>query len=252
MLFQLQGVGLDQLIAERFFGLPTLFLAFPIASALDAVRPRLGALLVPACVASLLLHGVYQWPRTERASHRFFEAHVHNVLSIVPPGAVVLTQGDAGLTLGLYARYVLGRADVTFVFSEIDEPWYGRRVERALRTEGERPLFLIGRPKTREGAHPPAYPVGPLRRTVGASEAMPDAAELFAHNLALFARMQLPAAGELAALDDWERSELADYADAWQEVAARARAADRHDLAARAEAFRDAVLGRPGELRPAP
>ena len=242
MLFRLHGVGLDALFVDRFFGLAMLLLAFPISAALDAIRPRLHALWLPACAASLLFHATYQWPRAARVGHTFFETHIHNVLAVVPPGAVVLTQGDAGFSIGLYARYVLGRSDISFVFSDLGDDWYDERVGAALASRGARPLFLLGNPVTSMGAEPPSYPLGPLRRVVTPRETMPDASELFARNLALYARFRLPSPAEVASCDAWEASELADYSKAWNAIATRADHEGRPDLAARARIYRDAVL----------
>jgi hypothetical protein len=246
MLFRLHGLGLDDLIADRFLALPMLPLAFPLATGLTALSPVLRALHAPVCAALLLAHGALQWPAAARAEHHFFEDHVRNIFDIVERDAVLMTASDTGFSAGLYGRYVLGRDDVTVVLSRLSHGWYTARVRAELVRPGTtlaaRPLYVLDPPKTQARPALAAYPIGPLLRVIQLGEAMPSSTELFARNQALFARLRLPTRAQIARMDPWEQSELVNYTRGWHELGTRLRREGHDALSAQALRYRDAFV----------
>jgi hypothetical protein len=243
MLFRHEGTGMDHVNADRMLGLPMLLLVSPLAAALTALQARLRAAHAPVCGLLLLAHAALQWPQAARVDHRFFEDHMRNVFAIAERGAVIMSASDAGFSGGLYGRYVLGRSDVTIVFSGMNYAWYAELMRAEIAagaTLTSRPLYWLERPVSSPQIRPPTYPIGPLLRVVQPGETMPSPVELFARNEALFAGMRLPSREQLARLDAWEASELVNYSRVWAEIGARLARQGDHELAARAFRYRDA------------
>jgi hypothetical protein len=240
-LFRLQGTALDRLIADRFFALPMLFLAFPLARGLVLVSARARTAARVVWLSMLVGHLGMQWDGAERVTHRFIEQHVRNLFDVVPDNAVIVTVGDIGFAGGLYGRYVLGHDDVVIAISGLGD-WYQQRLESEMKAPVRRPLFLLDVPDAKQ--QPRVEPHGPLLRVLAPGEPNPDPVKTFAKNERLFARLRLPNSTEITRMDAFERDELLAYARAWQMVADRLRAPDQAMLRERALGYRDLFTGR--------
>ena len=246
-LFRLEGTELDDLIADRFFALPVLLLAFPLAVALGSKRVSRSARWRLAVTVLLFFHLSHQWDRAERQSHRFFEQHLQNLLQIAEPNAVIMTLGDDGFAGGLYARYVWGHREVSFVLASLESDWYRRRVGVTLEFDPggaggvRRPLYLLDVPETASSQVLRLAPKGPLLRVLLAGEQMPSAQQLYQENRQLFAGLRLPSGGGVEQLDAWEADILRYYARTWDIIGRRLEQAGDRQLARLAFAFRGAL-----------
>jgi hypothetical protein len=245
--FGLAATPLSDLIADRFFALPTLHLALPIALGLAALRPILNKAYAIVAVALLALHAGLVWPHAERAEHHFYEDHLRNVFSIAEPGSTLIVAGDGGFSGGLYGQYVLGHSAVRLIISGLEQPWYLKRVAQTLGARStdagaapRGPLYLLDVPRVQRARQPVTYPVGPLLRVVDAYSPLPSAREVFELNQTLFAKLRLPTPRALQDMDAWEADELLDYERAWDMIERRLHNAGQTTLAAVAARYRAA------------
>jgi hypothetical protein len=239
-LFGLGGSDMEHLIGDRFLALPTMLLAFPLASGLQTLGQRLPAVRT-AAFAALLVHAAVQWPLAARRDHTFYEAHLRNIVATANDDAVIMTVGDQGFAGGLYLRHVLGHEGLVLVASGINWPWYRTLVAQQLgrSTARKKPLYLLDRPRSASTAKLPVYPVGPLLRVVEQGMKTPTAREQFVLNEALFARLELPRRDELDSLDAWEADEMRSYARTWNMIGTQLHAENQPDLSRRAFLYRD-------------
>ena len=251
--FQTASEGIGLYVVERFHVLPTLLLAIPVAVGLDRFTARLPAIaawLAPALgLAAALAPSL---PHIAAAHSPVYARYVENVLSTLPPDAVVLTTADELYFGGTYEHELAGlRRDVTIVnCSLLPLPWYRRRVEawgvkpdrsvaipivRIARSmfAAQRPVFV-----DRELAHLldeyESYPYGTLVRVLPPGSPRPGLDEIVADNRGVYDRFVLA--------DDrpdapWPREQHRMYAETWLIIARALTEAGRPRDAASAEAF---------------
>lgn len=221
-------------IVGRFFALPGLMLAVPLALAIDVAQRRLrahGGLIA----AALAAHLAAQAPSAARWNERVYAAFLDDITMIAGDRALVITNDDAGAFGLLYQRFVHGIPVVTLDAGPWHASWYRARAARTLGDPmvtqlRDRPLHVVvaallraGRAVYLEGpitdvgaALDRSYPLGPLIRLLPPGADVPDARAVYAENVALAGRLRAPArAAQQRPLSPWETSRLIGYQANW-------------------------------------
>ena len=257
-LFRLDNSGTSNVIAARFFSLPTLYLAFPLLYGLIIVFKRIQSPIVQGsfAVALIGLHLVYQWPDAERRHQTFFENHIRNIITVAEPNAIIIGSSDQDYTMGLYARQVLGAHDMSFVFINlINLAWYQSSLVKELglvfprhcvSVEDVCKLLLEKNPVYIHSLPPKellpllkhSYPIGPLARLQKDNDIRPDARSLFYLNENLFKnRLVLPSSRQINVHYPWDDALLDCYAQTWHSIGVDLIAKGDSVLADRARAY---------------
>jgi hypothetical protein len=185
--------------------------------------------------------------------------YVDNVLAYVPPGTVILGNGDhviGGFLYGLRAERQ--RTDVDFVAVDLlTAGWYREQTSRKLSVPLERPASLAGPDRVErwiEQLHAagkivmlsgrivrglesrfPTYPEGPLIRVLpkGSVPPPPDAVE--AANVALYSAFRIEGAPPQSR-DTWNGLVHSNYAETWFALSGAFKASGDEAAAARCRA----------------
>lgn len=236
-LFNRPLVGVGPLIVERFYVLPMVPATVLSALALDVLVPSLlertiGVVLPFLAMGSGLAvsaDGVREYTRPT------LQYYVDNVLAYVPPGSVILVNGDhviGGFLYGLRAERQ--RADVDFVAVELlNTDWYRAQASRKLGIAFEpprgadrverwvvqlhdagRPVFLSGRIVRGLETRFPTYPEGALVRVLPRGTVPPPPAAVEAENVALYSEFRLEGAPPQSR-DTWNGQVHSQYAETW-------------------------------------
>lgn len=259
--FNIEPVGIGRYVCERFYVLPVLLLAIPVAVGLTSLGARLPAIRLGertlcAIVATVGLLGVAgaSLPRLARVHTPVVENYARNVLGSLPPNAVLFAGQDYELASLGYLQAALGeRTDVVVVAWQLASvPWYAERMRRrgvpipaagrldpvavieALLAQG-RPVFVerTRSPVTLAAAAAlPVYVHGTAMRVLPRGVAPPPLDEVIATNEALFARFAI--GDERPGPDDEYATEIhRRYAVTWEMLAHKLERAGRAGDAAR-------------------
>ncbi len=239
-MFRIGPSDWEKSIAERFFALPVMLLAFPISVfslKFQEIwqKKNLQALLT---VTVILFHGVWQWPCSERATETFYETHIRNVLHTVEKNAVVVSATDSNYFGILYSQHVLGlRPDVAVFQVELwHSDWYPGQFLKTVglpahpsyenpaailsRLMKERPVYILDKQEEVNSLLRNAYPLGPLLRLTGENESVPSPYELYAINLKLFTdKMNMQEMDRKAYFNIWENGLIPYYQRTWKIMA---------------------------------
>ena len=261
LLFNIPEGGLAKMVVERFFALPIVVAAFPVAEVfrrLERVLPGKGAF--PAlCALLVVLHALNQWPASDRSGEWFYEAHIRNVFQTVEEDAVILTWSDANHFGMVYGRESLGLGDgVDFIQIGLwGLEWYRRDVfeEMGLVYPDGRPPALAGVIEFIKKRRPvytfiavgsevtphlaASYPVGPLVRLAADVDDVPEIAAVYEKNANLFRAYRLPSREGLLFLNRWEKSMQTAYRRPWNSLAAGFESAGMNNLAALSRSLED-------------
>jgi hypothetical protein len=259
--FNLEPSGLGLYVCQRFYILPALMLAIPVAVACNALRVRERLLCVVVATVGFVGAVATSLPYLSRVHTPAVENYARNLLAALPQDAVLfIGQDDEYLGIG-YLQWAVGmRQDVTVVAPQlVGHPWYRDRIARrgVVAPTGEGPdivraidhLLAAGRPvfvekaRTEVIAARPTYPYATVMRVLPAGSPTPPIEQVIAENEAMFARFDLryPRPGP----DDELASAVhGRYAAAWSTLGRKARALGRNDLAERASAFAQAYAPR--------
>ncbi len=214
MRFNVLPEGLGLYVNQRFHLLPLLLLTVPIACAVDAglhrvslPRPTLLHGLVASVGAVALI--APSLPYLGRVHSPAVEAGARNMLSSLPPDAVVIHTQDELHAVPAYLQTAVGvRPDVVVVaWSLMIFDWYRQRVAargiKAAPGPGTPKVQLVatllarGRPVFVDRlqrdviAAFPSFPYGVLLRVLPTSARIPDAKEVFELNEQLYASFAL-------------------------------------------------------------
>ena len=216
MRFNIEPSGLGLYVSQRFYVLPALLLAVPIAvglAPLDALveRGRLGRRGACAGIAVVGFAAVLATtlPYLARMHTPAVERYATNLLETLPENAVLfIGQDDEYFGVG-YAQWALGkRHDVTAVAPQLTVmPWYAARVARkgiaAPPGEGHPMVRLVdkllreGKPVFVEKARAEiistftTYPYGTVMKVLPRGAPTPPIDEIVAENKAVYACFQL-------------------------------------------------------------
>ena len=217
--FNIEPEALGLYVVQRFHLLSMILLAIPVASALDEVGTRLAPHVAKlrsellGTVAGLALFGVLVLLAASRvrAVHSpAMELGVRNMLSTLPPDAIVVTASDDLCFGAEYLQHASGvRPDVALAcWNVTSRDWYRERVESRgvpvvgefsstiTRTQAEA-ILATGRPVFVENITQPilsalpGYPYGTLMRVLPAGQAPLDPHAAADLNRALFAKFDL-------------------------------------------------------------
>ncbi len=259
--FNLEPTGLGLYVCQRFYFLPAMMLAIPIAVACNGVRVRERLLCVLVATIGFLVTTATSLPYLARVHTPAVENYARNLLTVLPQNAVVFVgQDDEYLGLG-YLQWAVGmRQDVTVVAPQlVTLRWYRERIARRdiVAPPGEGPdivrvidrLLAVGRPVFVEKARAeiigarPTYPFATLMRVLPANSLTPSIEQVFADNEALFARFDLryPRPGPD---DELATAVHGRYGAAWSTIGRKAQSLGRADLAERAYAYANAYAPR--------
>lgn len=256
-----EGFGL--FVLRRYQLLSLVVLAIPISIGFDELARRAPALAERARAGHALAIGAFvaaaltAVPRVRALHSPAVEQCSRNLLGSLPPGAVVIGEGD-DLHVGTrYLQLVLGvRPDVAYIhLVGLGSRWYRERIEALGVPIGDisgpntstllatqilasgRPVFIASR---RMGVlrDLPAYPWGIVLRVLPKGAPLPSIDEVFALNQQLYTRFDLsapkPDQGDELAVDVFAR-----YATTWKMIAGALSAAHRaEDASAAAELAR--------------
>jgi hypothetical protein len=259
-LFRLDNSDASSIVVTRFFSLPTLFLAFPLLYGLIIVLKRIQSPIVRGVFVMTFigLHVVYQWPDAERRHQTFFENHIRNIITVAEPNAIIIGSSDQDYMIGLYARYVFGAHDMSFVFVNLNNlAWYQTALVRELGINFSRhsasvenfcKLLLEKRPVYIHSLPPKelipllkhSYPRGPLARLQKDDDVRPDARSLFHLNEDLLKnRLTLPSPRQINVHYPWDEAVLDCYAQTWRIIEAALIVEGDSVLADRAQAYQN-------------
>lgn len=248
-----EGIGLY--VNQRFHLLPLLLLALPVALACDRVpvpRPHVVSILLATVgVVGLMAPSL---PYLGRVHSPAVEAAARNLLSSLPPRAVVIHGQDELHAVPNYLQWAVGiRQDVVIVtWSLMTFDWYRDRVAaRGIRSrpgaesspkarmvagllEQGMPVFIdrLQQDIIREF---PTYPHGVLVRVLPQGTRAPDPREAFALNEKLYATFALDYA-KPGPDDEFATEAHNRYRDTWRIIALALERAGDAELAARARA----------------
>jgi hypothetical protein len=253
--FNVPPTGIGLFVVRRFYLLPTILLALPIAVGFDAlvdrmrrVAPLVGGALVAASLALSLPHlAVVHSPAVENSAR--------NLLTSLPPNAVVMHSQDEFHGALNYLQTARGeRRDVAVVtWTLMTFDWYRARVAAkgvvAARNMPGSPqqqlvatLLATGRPvfvdrlQTEIIASFPTYPHGILIRVLPPGSAVPSVADVIALNKQLYSAFRLddPRPGSD---DDYATEVHRRYAGIWDILSRAAERAGNRELADEARTF---------------
>ena len=218
--FNVAPVELGLYLLQRFYLLPILLLAIPVAVGLDRAWSfverdvGLDKLRRPAVANAIVLVGWFALvatalPRLRAVHSPAMERAVRNILASLPPRAVAIVSGDDLCFGATYLQYALGvRPDVAVVcFGLTNRPWYlaelrardvplfedstSTAMAMAIFPTG-RPVFLNSQKQVMAGASQLAsYPHGALVRVLPPGTRPPPVAEVLALNQRLFKQFDL-------------------------------------------------------------
>ncbi len=202
--FNLEPVGFARYAIERFHLMPALLLVLPAAFAIDwvsAKSERLGvAAVTGVAIVGHLALAILAMPRLAQERSPALERIMENLITSMPPDAVIFADGDAPNTVVNYIQMTRNiRPDVTVVkWRLVPADWYrARLVQRGIvfDRESDKPSIEIAR-KLLDAGRPvfvdlsmgnlletfAAYPYGLVFRVVPANEKRPSIQEVFAIN----------------------------------------------------------------------
>lgn len=266
--FNKKPVELGLYLTQRFHILAVMLLAIPVAVALTMVGERvreerwrrMGPL---AAIAAFLGGAALSLPFVARVHSIAVERSISNVLTTLPPAAILIGTTDELHFGSGYLQTVLAvRPDVTVIaMGQVGLPYYRARIERrtgiaiaapsgdekvsvtiataALATG--RPVFIDPYQGNIAQAYP-TYPYGLVFRVLPKGASPPTVEQVFAMNQELYARYQLDYA--FPGPDDQLPAQIhKNYARAWTMIAQGLEAARRLEL-------RDQALGIAAQLAP--
>ena len=247
--FNVPPTGIGLFVVRRFYLLPTILLAIPIAVGFDALvdrmrrfAPLVGGALVAASLALSL-------PHLAVVHSAAVENSAHNLLTSLPPNAVVMHSQDEFHGALNYLQTARGeRRDVAVVtWTLMTFDWYRARVAAkgvvAARNMPGSPqqqlvatLLATGRPvfvdrlQTEIIASFPSYPHGILIRVLPPGAQVPSVAEVIELNRNLYAAFKLdePRPGPD---DDYATEVHRRYAGIWDILSRGAERAGHRELA---------------------
>jgi hypothetical protein len=256
------GLGLH--VVQRFYLLPIVLLAVPVAVGIDRV---LGARFAAARYAfvglvALPLLAAPALARVQAEHTAALEHSILNTLRALPPGAALITKSDDLYFGSVYVQAVLGvRPDVLVVASPmLRYPWYRARIAARGATPGpgDAPpnvrlasaLLAAGHAVYVDSSEPeilaafPAYPYAGVLHVLPRGAPLPKLDAVVAENQAAFAAFDLgePTPGPD---DGYPTVVHLRYADTWRRIAA-AYAAQGFPAAAKAARDTADVVGVPG------
>lgn len=265
--FDAEPVGIGLYIEQRFFVLPAMLLAIPIACAFGLALARLPvrigtrAQLVASTVVVAAL-AAPSLPYLARVHSRALEAYAENTLRMLPAGAVEVVQADAFYYASIYAQTALGvRPDVVVVaWPTMSLAWYRDRVaargvvaeradEPALVALADHVLAAGGAIFVEQDAPDVlrvrgGVPFGPLVRVLAVGAARPSLAEVEAQNDAVYAAFDL-GYPRPSRDDEWATVAQDRYAAGWRAIAYALAAAGHASEA-------DGARARASALEPTP
>ncbi|MCW5806835.1 MAG: DUF2723 domain-containing protein [Deltaproteobacteria bacterium] len=264
--FDLEPVGFGLAICERFYLLPLMMLAVPIAlgldDAYDAVArhlpPRSAPLLAVAGAIGALLAAAPSIRQVARVHNAAVEQYVLNLLGTLPRDAVLISSDDATYWTILYLQSTQGlRTDVTNVqWTMLSIGWYAEQLGRRGVGMAAGPpypsqqlalgLLQRGRPVFADLAQQrilemfPGYPYGPIVHLVPLGQKTPPIEDILRINRDIYDRFELPY--DLPGPDDELITELhRRYASTWNALGKRleslGRKQDAEEAYARARAI---------------
>lgn len=247
--FNVPPTGIGLFVVRRFYLLPIMLLAVPIAVGFDALVDRMrriapfvvGAAVATSLALSLPHLAVVHGPAVENSAH--------NMLSSMPPNAVIIHGQDEFHGALNYLQAARGeRRDVTVVmWSMMSFEWYRARVAaKGVVAAGNMPgsplqkvvgtLVAMGRPvfvdrlQTEVIASFPTYPHGILIRVLPPGTEVPSIPDIIALNKQLYGSFRLddPRPGSD---DDYANEVHRRYAGIWDILSRAAERAGRRELA---------------------
>jgi hypothetical protein len=242
--FNINPIGLERYVVERFHLLPLLLLTIPIAVTLDRivvgrVPSRLRAVVV---AGALVTATALSLPSVARAHSPELEQGLDNILQSLPRDSVVLVSTDSEHFGLAYLQSVRGvRSDVLVITTpQLGRPAYRARLREATGfvvdpaaanpllalvdqiLASRRPLFIDPLHASVARAYA-SYPFGIVFRVVPPGEVPPSVEQVLAINKQVFERYQLGyATPELGELHPY-------YARTWRLLAEALGAAGRRE-----------------------
>jgi len=254
-LFNQPLVVVGPSIVERFYVLPMLPAVVLAALSLDVLVPSIleRALGVFLPFFATLAGFALSMEPVREYTRPTLQYYVDNVLAYVPPGTVILGNGDhviGGFLYGLLAQRQ--RADVGFIAVDLlNADWYRARTSRKLGVALSPPagaerverwieqlqaagkvVMLSGRIVRGLESRFPSYPEGPLVRVLPKGSFAPPPGAVEARNLALYSAFRLEAAPP-ASRDTWSGVVQSQYAEPWQVLSGAFKAIGDDAAAAR-------------------
>ncbi|MGE0872505.1 MAG: DUF2723 domain-containing protein [Kofleriaceae bacterium] len=236
--FNVVPEGLGLYVCQRFYVLPALLLAIPIATAFDAAVRKISGKAESPIVAGVLGVVIFlglaasSLPYLSRVHSPAVHYGVTNLLGSLPDDAVVIGIADDQLFGIRYAQLALElRRDVTYVhWPMVKLPWYRERLAEhgvvikpgprasvdladALIASG-RPVFVDNSTRVVNFAGRATYPHGIVHRVVARDDKPPPLGEVVERNKQLFASFELgyPFPG---IDDEWATEVHHRYANTW-------------------------------------
>jgi hypothetical protein len=240
--------GIELYVCQRFYLMPILVLAIPIAVGLTRIAAwivaRRASLSMRGRVTSVLalapfvLAMAISLPHQRRAHSPAVERAIEMVIETAPPNAVIYTFGDHYAFIGSYLQHALGmRPDVVMISGGMTTmPWYIDDVEAALgfqippgkeprsvRTIREafkhgRPVLIDRKVGQQTGLDLANYPYGILIRLLPRGEPAPSVEEVFEINKKIYAALDLNYSRPYRT-DDWSARMHFDHAASWRAIA---------------------------------
>jgi hypothetical protein len=253
--FNIEPSGIGLYVNQRFYLLPMLLLAIPVASAFDRLgeriaqhTPRLRSTALGTAIALVMIGAlvVVALPRLRAIHSPAMARGVHHLLQSLPPGAVVLVDAEDICFGAAYLQHVEGErrdADVMcWILTSRD--WFRRRVlargipllpftEHPAPTQLEaiiaagRPVF-VNRGMMAVRAVMPNYAHGVLVRVLPRGAAVPGIGEVAELNRTLYAAMDLEYARP-GLDDDYATLAHKRYAATWVAIGKELRAAGNEE-----------------------
>ncbi len=235
-MMKIGDADLEKAVTERFFALPLMLLAFPMAQFCAWTQKfrsnkKVYATLVVALIA---FHASWQVPYSDRRSETFYEAHIRNILTMVEDNAAIVTHADASYFGLLYGQHVLRlKSDVAIAQHGLWETiWYRKPFlqQQGMTSDSSfsnvvaammknRPVYILDSIPGMDSLLQHSYPIGPLIRLVKPDRPLPEPAELFAHNLQVLNNFTLPNLQDRVHATCWEASLLTPYQRTWDSLA---------------------------------
>lgn len=253
--FNVPPTGIGLFVVRRFYLLPTMLLAIPVAVGFDTVVDRLRRVAPLVAAAAIAVSLALALPHLVIVHGSAVENSAHNMLTSMPPNAVLIHGQDELHGALNYLQVARGeRRDVAVVtWTLMTFDWYRARmsakgVVAAANMPGSplqqvvgtmlatgRPVF-IDRLQTEIIASFPSYPHGILIRVLPRGAEVPSAAEVIALNKQLYASFVLddPRPG---VDDDYAAEVHRRYAGIWDILARAAERANHQELAEEARTF---------------
>lgn len=246
-----EGIGLY--VCQRFYVLPALLMAIPIAVGLSGLAKLIpptriserAGIAIAATVGFAAVAGT-SLPHVLRVHTRAVEDSARNMLRSLPLGAVVIESQDDLHSGAGYVQWALGeRQDVVMVtWSMMSMQWYRDRVSLRgiVAPPGDAPPLVrlansllasgktlyIDRSQAAIFEAFPTYPYGILIRVLPHGEKPPSVGEVFELNQAIYAKFELdyPRPGPA---DEYPTEVHRRYAATWVVLAQALRAAGKDD-----------------------